>query len=479
MSSTVVSRQKTATKQAAAKTKRFPRGSQSSRLAPDSLEAYSLPVKARAGQPQPQADFRAVPARPGDHHSIHRLLVSVLHQPSPAEFQAEQEEPSYESADRLLVKRGEQIIAHAHLVKRELQFGSNKLPIAIVSNLALAPEVFEQPCGTRLLRGAEEKMLEEEAVLGVLRTRTPEFFAAHGWCVCLRHSYSIAGARRILSHLREHEPRFQDPLRPSSPPLNIRIWRHVEQAALMRLYDANRASVYGPLLRADNYWRWLISRRAYDRIYVAINGPDKIELDDACEPIVGYAVMKEGRILEMVTAADWPQAGTQLLARACRDAIEHDLHDVRLDAAPDSPLHDVLASAGGERYYHEVRNGEVFMVKLFEPLRFLTLLEASLQQRVRDSDFCLPVDLGINLDGQKFTLAARPRSVKLVPGKLGRSYLDCSRAQLSQLMLGHLDVPAAIRAGRLHASTRLAGEIAAVMFPQLPIWRPPWDELPA
>ena len=189
--------------------------------------------------------------------------------------------------------------------------------------------------------------------------------------------------------------------------------------------------------------------------------------------------MKQGRILELVTAADWPQAAAQLLGRACRDAIENDLHDVRFDAPPNHPLHDVLTAAGGEQHYHEALNGEVFMVKLFEPFRLLSMLSPCLQQRARDSELSLPVELGINLAGDKFTLAVRRRSVKLVHGKLGRSYLDCSRAELCQLMMGHLDVKSAIRAGRLQASTRVAGEIAAVMFPQLSIWRPPWDELPA
>ena len=119
------------------------------------------------------------------------------------------------------------------------------------------------------------------------------------------------------------------------------------------------------------------------------------------------------------------------------------------------------------------------MVKLLEPFRFLSMLSPCLQQRVRDSDLTLPTELGINLAGEKFTLAVRRRSVKLIHGKLGRSYLDCSPAELSQLLLGHLDVKAAIQAGRLQASTRVAGDIAAVLFPQLPIWRPPWDELPA
>ena len=255
----------------------------------------------RLGHNAAVQDAGPVQARPGDHHMIHHLLVSVLHQPSMTEFQAALEDPFYEPSDRLLIKRAQQIVAHTHLLKRQLHFGPCRLPTTIISDLAVAPEFRGQECGTRLMQAAAERMLEDGSALGMLRTRSPEFFLSCGWSVCLRHSFSIADARRILSHLREHEPRHDDPLKPEHPPLNIRIWRHVEQAALVRLYEAATENVFGPLFRSEAYWRWLISRRAYDRIYVAINGPDKIKLDDSCEPIVGYAVMRQGRILELVT----------------------------------------------------------------------------------------------------------------------------------------------------------------------------------
>ena len=60
----------------------------------------------------PQASWRVVPATPADQAAIHQFLVSVFHQPSPAEFQAQLEEPTYEPADRLLVKSGSRIVAH-------------------------------------------------------------------------------------------------------------------------------------------------------------------------------------------------------------------------------------------------------------------------------------------------------------------------------------------------------------------------------
>ncbi len=50
------------------------------------------------------------------------------------------------------------------------------------------------------------------------------------------------------------------------------------------------------------------------------------------------------------------------------------------------------------------------------------------------------------------------RNVQLIQGTLGRSYLRCSRYDMAQLLLGHLDVRDAIAAGRLATSTRVALE---------------------
>jgi len=71
------------------------------------------------------------------------------------------------------------------------------------------------------------------------------------------------------------------------------------------------------------------------------------------------------------------------------------------------------------------------------------------------------------------------RNVRLESGKLGRSYLTCSMAHLTQMLLGQLDVAAAVDEGHVEASTRNARELATILFPKLPFWRPPWDELPA
>jgi predicted N-acetyltransferase YhbS len=418
-----------------------------------------------------------VPACPGDHHLIHQFLLATFQEPSPGEFQAQLDDPHYDPQDRLLLRRDPQIIGHAYLTKREMHFGTLRLPVAGLADVAVLPEYQQRGCGAALLAAAEQRMKDDGAVLGVLRTTAPEFFLRRGWSVCLRHSYSVAAAREILSQLSE--PARGQPSRRKSraPRLNIRLWRHVEQAALTRLYEENTALSYGPLVRTEAYWRWLINRRAYDRIYVAINGPDKLALDDQLAPIVGYAAVREDRIVEMMVTPEHPGAARQLLARACRDAIEQDLHHVRFDGAPQDPLHSLLASAGGNRHYHEAEIGEVFLVKLFKPFDFLRCLQPQLRARACRANLTLPCELGFQLEDEKFGLSLSSDAVEVTTGRLKRSYLDVSRADLVQLMLGHVDVRAAVAAGRIGASTRVAVETASALWPRLPLWHPPLDDL--
>lgn len=423
--------------------------------------------------------FRIVPARSGDHHDLQTLLVSVLHQPSSAEFHAQLDDPFYEPSDRLLVKRNQQIVAHTRITNREMHFAGKLSPISALSDLVVLPEYRGEGCAQELVKAAERAMIQGGSRMAFLRTRQPDFFAKLGWTIGARHSYSTAGARDILSRLQQRKAPAHNPLAPEAVPLNIRMWRHVELAALTRLYSQRVENSFGSLSRTDAYWQWLVSRRAYDSIYVAINGPDKLELDDTLTPIVGYAVMREGRIAELVTAPQHQEAAAKLLARACGDAIERDLHHVRLDAPSDEPLHQILAEAGGRRCFDESDHGEVTMVKVFDPMQLLVDSFDLIHQRVRDAGFSMPCDLGLMVDGRRYVISVRQRTVKLLQEKLGRSYLECGLGEFMQLLLGHLDVAEAVATGKLIASTRVATETASVLFPRLPFWRPAFDDLQA
>ncbi|MDP6719379.1 MAG: sterol carrier protein domain-containing protein, partial [Pirellulaceae bacterium] len=131
------------------------------------------------------------------------------------------------------------------------------------------------------------------------------------------------------------------------------------------------------------------------------------------------------------------------------------------------------------QHYHESEAGEVWMVKVFDPIALFRTISSEVHRRAKAAGMTIPNELGVLLDGKKYVLSTRRRTTRLEPGKLGRSYLECSASEFTQLMLGHFNVEASIEAGRLQASTRVAVETAAILFPQLPLWQPPFDSLPS
>jgi hypothetical protein len=232
-------------------------------------------------------------------------------------------------------------------------------------------------------------------------------------------------------------------------------------------------------VRSHAYWRWLFSRHAYDRIYVTLEGSDKLELDEGTARIVGYAIVRDGWIIELMTAPTHPQAARELLARACSDAIERDDAGLRFDGPLRHPLHKLLLAAGGRRVASEVDGGQVFMAKLFDPLAMLEQLRPELLHRAKHSGASLPFEFGLIVDGVKHQISVSRRSARLLRGKVGRSYITCTSRELARLVLGQATPRDEEAAGRLTASTRIALDLASQLFPRLDFWRPPLDALPA
>lgn len=422
---------------------------------------------------EPREDDRpyAAVANAGDHAAIHQFLIAVFQGPPSDVFLSTLDDPFYEPCDRILIKRGHQILSHVHLTKRAIHFGDLRLPASGLWSLGTLPEYRGQGFAGSLLRIAEQLMREDGSALGLLKTRIPHYFRRHGWAVCGRHCHSLASTRDLLAQ-RSVQNRDDEP-----PRLTIRPWRQVELPSLMKLYRQKTAASYGAYERTENYWRWLISRKGFDQIFVAIDGPDRFELDPTSSPIVGYAVIRDDEILELVTSPEHPQAAEELLARACSEAIERDNHTVRFHGPPNDPLHRIFEGAGGLLHCREAQQGEVLMVKLLNPLEFLRGLCPQLHRRAEAARLQRPCELGLLVDDQRYRLIISRRSVKVATGRLNRSYLSCNSAELTRLLLGHDTLEDAIGQGRLEASTRVARQIGDALFPQVPLWRPVFDEL--
>ncbi len=407
----------------------------------------------------------------GDHPVVHHMLNEIFQAPTRDAFYGALDDPFYEPRHRLLIKRGDQAVSHVLLSKRVMHFGNLSFPTDCLSWLGTLPEFRRAGFASRLVRAADEIMRRDGVVLGVLKTKVPHFFRPFGWALCGRHSQAHAGSRDLLAQLSARG------LVPGESSVGIRPWRQVELPALMRLYNESTADRAGHFDRTEAYWRWLVSRKGFERIYVAIDGPDNFELEDDPARIIGYSIVSEDRVLELAVAKTHRHVARELLARACSEAIERDYNMLTLHAPPDDPLMEIFRIAGGTLQCSESHQGEVHMARLMNPTAFLKQLCPELFRRACAAGLVRPCELGLVIDGQKYRLVVSRRSVKLGRHKIGRSYLVLNHANLTRLLLGHLDIDEALAADRLRASTQMAAEIARALFPQLPTWRPPLDEL--
>ncbi len=409
-------------------------------------------------------------ATSGDHAAVYNFLTTVFQGPPRDAFLATLDDPFYEPSDRLLVKLGHRLLAHAHVSKRVIQFGPLTLPTAGLHWLATSPEFRGKGFARTLLKASHQLMVEDGSILATLNTNVPHFFRTEGWAVCGRRCNSSACTRDLLAQLTDRAGR-------RSRQLSIRPWRQVELPGVMRIFRQNTAETFGPVERTEAYWRWLVSRRGFDQLFVAIAGPDRLDVDGNMAHIVGYMITKRDHIIELFAAPDHPEAIHQLLARGCSDAIEHDYHHLVYHGSPNDPVHGVFQTAGGTHHLHESYNGEVSMVKLFDPAAFLKRISPILHRRATAARLNRPSELGLLLDGQKLRLKINPRGVRISSGMIGRSHLTCNVAEFTRLAMGHVNVEEVLKTGRLKASTQVAVQTAAALFPPLPLWRPPMDEL--
>lgn len=426
------------------------------------------------------AGIEVVPGTAGDHPAAQLFLSSVFPESSSVDFQSQLDDPRYEPSDRLLIKHRQNVAAHLRLIGREMRFGAATLPVSCVIDNGTLPEFRGRGYASALLEAAECKMYQDGAVLGLLRTSEPAFYRRRGWIVCGRHSYSTIGCHQMLAEWQPQETRPTGMPGPARPPaLHIRYLRRVELAAIIRLHQTHVRQAYGAYVRTDACWRWLLNRRGFDRIYVAIEGAPEIELDGTFSAIVGYAAARNARLVELVLASRRPDAVQRLLTRFCSDAIEQDLREVRVDLPPDHPLHAALLASGGTYCRQELDRGQAFMVKVLDPARLVRGLHAEFLARLGADKQFMHRELGFVVGDGQWILDITPHGSRLEAGRVRRTFVRCSGAQFWQMLLGHLDVRQAVQDGLMSVSNRLALESACTLLPPLPLWFPPLDDLPS
>lgn len=484
------------------------------------------------------APWRLVAGKAGDHLSIWNLLQSVFHGPSSMEFQAQLDEPQYEPTNRLLIKKGDAVIAHLRLSPRAIHFGGLEVPVSHFMDLATTSEYQGLGLATILLAAGERQARAENTTLALVRTTAPELFARQGWAECGQHLFSAASPRELLAHLQQSTvaqtfwesiglPTESSAKRAlmgehgNTLPIMIRPMRRMELPAVRALYESQAKTSFGGTVRSEAYWDWLMSRGGFERALVAvIPAPDAKPVTGRGarveEIVCGAAFVRRSRIVELLIRDDFPAARTQLLMHLASDWLERGWGSLRLDAPANDPGHQVLQKSGGGLVSKPEMHGEVFMAKLLSPLNFLREQTALLSQRAKEAGLRAGLEIGLiphpfgsfRRDDEGVPATTRPRvagpdsatipednqqptkgrhwrivvtkkGVRIEQGKIPRKQLHLCYRDLAPLLMGHWNVSQRCQSGDLRPSSPEVQTAAEALFPELPLWRPALDDLVA
>ena len=460
------------------------------------LRVVDVPTADQLDQRLPEIDpkIEFCNARDDEHPAIRDFLVSVFQGPSTKEYRHTLEAPRYESLDRLLLKRHDEIVAHLQLVHRTIQFGDFRVPSIDIRHLGTLPEYRSKGLASRLLHHAEYDTNLHGALLATVNATSPTYFLSRGWVPWMIHSESSASPRSLLAELGLPSLNPTPELRRSAnEKISIRLWRRHELDALRRLFDSEKATRYGGLARDESDWNWLISGQGYDRIYVAVrksqqsaamqlisDDDDTVTMHADEGNIIGYAVIRHDHIVEMIAEPE-TGAAVALLKHACADCIENGHSSIRIDAAPEDPIHDQFQAASGIHRQRQQRNGSMLLAKLIRPVEFLRRMSDVLLNRAVQQGLSLPQQLGIaigpGVSARTVRINLSKRSVNVVEGKLPTDCLSLDLQGFNMLLLGQANISELIKGQRAYATTRAALDMGLALFPNLPGWRMPWGAL--
>lgn len=428
-------------------------------------------------------ECRVTPARAGDQTEILQLLSGLPTPPSRAEFHAAVDHPEHDSANRLVARLAGRIVGHIEISPRTIMVGDAPVKAAVLDRVAILPECRGAGHGQRLVQAAEERMQELGVVVAFSRTRIAASFHELGWSVLGRDCATPGRPTDILARLLDLPQR-------QGPEVTMRQWRHVELPAILRIYEQNAGRFVGPLARSEVYARWLISRGAFDSIIVALQGNDRYDLHETTAKIVGYCIQSGNRVLEVLADPDYRGLESEILARACTEAIENDRQELIYESSPADPLHQAVVGPRTDEPLPQSSSrtpaqDRMIVAKVFDPRELLTTLAPTVADRVQAAGIREPVELGFDNDQFRGSITVtaggdrEPRAAAIHPGRVGRSYLRIADDEFARLLLGQCDPLEAVTAERIEPSTQMALKLAEQLFPRLPLWCPMWDDLPA
>jgi predicted N-acetyltransferase YhbS len=397
-----------------------------------------------------------------DHESVYQTLLNVFQGPEREEYLGSLVDPSYRPDQRLVVRIDGRIASHVYLVERSMRLFGHVVPIQGVMWVGTLAEYRGHGLAQNLMRIAATRARQKSFMLQFAATSSPQFFRSLGWAVCGLHDVGRIVSRNL--------PSGGEGPGDSRTGWHVRPWRQVELGSLMKLYEAQFSGVNGVVVRSEEYWRWMIGRKLAHAIWVACRG----------EKVLGYAFVKDHRVLELASDPEHPYALEALLGRVRSEAIERAYPEVIVHAPLSHPALTIIGEAGGSVSSLDAWEGEVSLVNVPEPVRLMNMMLPEFARRARAARVALPLELGIVVGDQRWMLhVAQSRATKLESERVGRRHLTLSQPALVRLLLGHHDIDTAIEEDGVEPSASTAIEAARVLFPRVDLWRSPLDSLTA
>ncbi len=420
-------------------------------------------------QPQGlQPGMRIVAGRSGDHFRVMSLLRQAYQHDLANDFQSHLDEPAYEPADRLLVTSRGGLVGHLQVLRQSTWFEEQRIPVAAFRDTVVMAEFQGIGLLKSLLERAEIEAEAGGAVLALARPEDSTSFAARGWSCFRGQGFTQANTRTLMAHvsagLATRRHRFA--------PLEVRTWWHYELDAIRPIFEEVGARLWGTQCRSEETWRWLVGRKSHDQILIAIDHRSELAIDRSVPPVVGYAVVRDARLVEIMCLPEYPAVPALLVARICQDAIDQDHHSVTLHAPASDPLHELLVTAEGSWITQASPAGGEWWVKLLSPERWVDRLSPRFLDRARSAGIPRPMTLTLAVEGRHYELVLTRRSLRLnCATATAHPDVACNAATFQDLLLSNLDIPEAIRNRWLRVSDKQTTAILAGLFPPRYFWQ--------
>lgn len=415
---------------------------------------------------------RIVVGNAGDHARVLAMLAQYYQAALGDDFQSRIDEPCYEPSDRMLVVHRGDLIGHVQVSRQSSWFDHERIPIASMRDFVIPTELQSVGLEKPLLETAESTALSEGAILATARPDQPDTFVRRGWSLCRAQGHTQANTRALLAHLTAQLAARKQ----RHANIEVRTWWHFELEAIQPVYEQVASAMWGASQRSDDMWRWLVGRKAHDQILIAVRHKPDESPKQATPNVVGYAVVRDACIVELVTLPGCSAVRPLLMARACRDALDRDLHFISLHTPPTDPLHELLVTAGGSWLPSPV-HGQ-WMCKLLSVEKWVERLYPQLYHRAREAGIPRPLEIGFAVDEERYRFVFTRRSVRLEHALPSTEVnVTCDGTAFQSMLLGNLTWQTAIERSTIRVDNPKRAALLAALFPSRLFWQSPFELL--